>query len=126
MLGASNYINSQTTPNYSIELMKTGGVDKAFVFAPSSKAASEAIRATKPGGTIIMGVFAGIDEFPFPDEKIIIGSVIGSREPMREVLKIAASGRIKMPIETDKLDTANETLKALKDGEVETRAVLIP
>ena len=125
-LGASLTVNSRTVEDFSKELLKIGGVDKAFVFAPNSKAASQAVKGTKAGGTIVMGVFAGIDEFPFADEKTIIGSVIGSREPMREVLQIAASGRIQMPVETGDLDSANDALKSLKDGEVASRAVLVP
>lgn len=125
-LGASSSINSGKTEDFSKELLKNGGVDKSLIFAPNSRVASQMVRGTKPGGTIIMGVFAGIDEFPFADEKIVIGSVIGSREPMKEVLKIAESGRIKMPVEVYDLETANETLKLLKDGKVTSRAVLVP
>lgn len=125
-LGASDSINSGKTEDFSKDLVKIGGVDKSFVFAPNSKVASQTIRATKPGGTIVMGVFAGIDEFPFTDEKTVIGSVIGPRQPMREVLEIAKGGRIKIPVETYPLETANETLKRLKDGEVSSRAVLKP
>lgn len=125
-LGASLSINSREKEDFANELLKLGGVDKAFIFVPNTRVASQVIKGTKAGGSIVMGAFAGIDEFPFPEEKIIIGSVIGSREPMREVLQIAASGRIRMPIETHNLDTANETLKELKDGDVVSRAVLVP
>ena len=125
-LGATSSINSAKTEDFSKELMKKGGVDKSLVFAPNSKAASQMVRGTRPGGTVIMGVFAGIDEFPFADEKIVIGSVIGSREPMKQVLEIAKSRRIKMPYEVHDLETANETLKLLKDGEIRSRAVLVP
>jgi alcohol dehydrogenase, propanol-preferring len=125
-LGATSSINSGKNEEFSKDLMKNGGVDKALVFAPNSKAASQTVRGTRPGGTIIMGVFAGIDEFPFTDEKIVIGSVIGSREPMKEVLQIASRGKIKMPVEVYDLETANKTLKLLKDGGIRFRAVLVP
>jgi alcohol dehydrogenase, propanol-preferring len=125
-LGATSVINSGKTEDFSKDLMKIGGVDKSLVFAPNSRVASQVIKGTKPGGTIIMGVFAGIDEFPFSDEKSIVGSVIGSREVMKEVLQIAKDGRIKVPNEVYDLDSANETLKLLKDGEVRSRAVLVP
>ncbi len=125
-LGADSSINSAKNEDFSKELLHNGGVDKSLIFAPNSKAASQMVKGTKLGGTVIMGVFAGIDEFPFADEKTVIGSVIGSREPMKEVLQIASKGRIKMPVEVCNLETANETLKNLKDGNVRTRAVLVP
>ena len=125
-LGASLSINTREKEDVAQELSRLGGVDKAFVFVPNSRVASQVIKGTKAGGSIVMGVFAGIDEFPFPEEKTIIGSVIGSRELMREALQIAASGRIKMFTETHNLDRANETLKDLKDGGVVSRAVLVP
>jgi alcohol dehydrogenase, propanol-preferring len=125
-LGADSTLNSRQSQDFSKELLGSGGVDKSLIFAPSSKAASETVKGTKPGGTIIMGVFAGIDEFPFADEKVIVGSVIGSREPMKEVLQIASRGRLKLPVEVFKLDGANDALKRLKDGKIRSRAVLVP
>ena len=125
-LGASLSINSGKDGDIAQELSRLGGVDKAFVFVPNTRVASQVIKGTRAGGSIVLGAFAGIDEFPFPEEKTVIGSVIGSRELMREVLKIAASGRIKMLTETHNLDSANETLKDLKDGDVVSRAVLVP
>ena len=53
----------------------------------------QAIAATKPGGKIVVGTFTDPGPFFFPDEKQIIGSVIGSRWEMENVLKIAGAAK---------------------------------
>ena len=55
----------------------------------------QAIEAVKPGGTVVLGVHAQVGELPFGDEKRLVGSVIGSRQQMREVLALAAAGKVR-------------------------------
>jgi alcohol dehydrogenase, propanol-preferring len=50
-------------------LRKSGGVDAAIVFAPSTALLREAIRGTKPGGVIVVGALADVGELPFVEEK---------------------------------------------------------
>jgi len=73
-----------------------------------------------------MGVWAELGELPFVEEKNIVGSVIGSRQDMREVLTLASAGRVKAICQEFKLEQANEALMMLKRGEVRARAVLVP
>ena len=105
-------------------LKKDGGVDVAIVFAPSTPMLRQAIVGTKPGGKIIVGTFTDAGPFFFPDQKQLIGSVIGSRWEMEDVLKIAATGKVKAHVVTYPLENADEALRALKAGEIEARAVL--
>ncbi len=100
-------------------------LDKAIVFAPSDDAIKKAIKSIKKQGIIILGVFGSInDEFMFIDEKIIKGSVIGSRKDMRDVITLASHGLIKVITESFPLEEANDVLKALKYSKIEARAVL--
>jgi len=124
-LGASLVIDSSKVDPVE-ELKKIGGVDSSIVFAPSSTVVEQAIKATKLNGTIVVGVWSTLGEFPFPDEKRIVGTAIGSRQAMREVLQLARMGRIKPVIDEFKLDDANDVLNMLKHGEVRARAVLLP
>lgn len=102
-----------------------GLLDKAIIFAPSDEAIRKAVRAVKKRGTIILGVFGSIgDEFMFVDEKVIKGSVIGSRKDMRDVLNLASRGLIKIITKDFPLEDANEVLEALKYSWIEARAVL--
>lgn len=125
-LGADTVLSpSEEDVVKSIE--KTGFVDSAIIFAPSKEAVSQAIRSVKKGGVIVMGVFGSIgDEFMFVDEKVIKGSVIGSRKDMKEVLALAADGSIEVVCEKYPLSEANEVLARLKTSKIEARAVLVP
>ncbi len=122
-LGAARTINSNDHDAGEV-LKKEGGVDATIVFAPSTPMLRQAIAATKPGGKIIVGTFTDAGPFFFPDQKQIIGSVIGSRWEMEDVLKIAATGKVKSIVETFPLERTDEALGLLKAGKIEARAVL--
>jgi propanol-preferring alcohol dehydrogenase len=111
--------------NVLLALRGQGGIDASIVFAPSSQVAQQAIAATKAGGVIVIGVNADLGVVPFVDEKTVVGSVIGSRQQMREVLTLAAAGKLKAICETFPLAEAETALRRLKAGEVEARAVLV-
>jgi alcohol dehydrogenase, propanol-preferring len=108
------------------ELTKLGKMDSSIVFAPSSKVAMQAVRATKVRGTVVMGAPGGIEEFPFDEEKRIVGTLVGGRQATREVIALAAAGKISPVTERHRLDEANEMLRAVKNGELRARAVLVP
>ena len=124
-LGASSVVDPSGTDSSEV-LREIGSVDSSVVFAPSSSIAQLAIRATKPGGTVVVGATANLGEFPFVLEKRILGSTIGSRRDMKEVLNLAGAGKIKAVCESYPLEQANEALLKLKKGEVRARAVLVP
>jgi propanol-preferring alcohol dehydrogenase len=107
------------------ELQRAGGVDAALVFAPSDESVRQAVEATKPGGIVVIGVNATLGAFPFPQEKTVVGSLLGSRQMMREVLRIAADGRVRVASETVPLADAGEALARLKRGDVRGRLVLL-
>lgn len=122
-LGATRTVDSSAGDAGAV-IRRNGGVDAAIVFAPSDAALAQAIEATKPGGRIVLGVFAQPGVFPFVDGKSLIGTVIGSRRQMHEVLRLAGAGKIKAVVETASMDQATEVLRRLKDGKVRARAVL--
>jgi propanol-preferring alcohol dehydrogenase len=101
-------------------------VDASIVFAPSTKLLAQAIAGTKPGGTVVVGAFAEIGELPFVEEKTVVGSLLGSRNQMRELLRLAGAGKVRAVVETHPLACAPEALARLKRGEIEARAVLVP
>ena len=105
-------------------IARDGGVDAAFVFAPSVDALREALAAIKPDGIVVNGA---VNEaaLRLDEEKRVVGSVIGSRQDMRRVLEIAGAGMIKVVTETFELENAEDALQRLKDGKIEARAVLV-
>ncbi len=106
-------------------LQQQGGVDASIVFAPSDPVVEQAVRATRPGGVIVIGVHASVGPLPFPDEKMVVGSLLGTRQQVRDMLELAAAGKIKAECQPFALDEATEALTALKRGEIRARAVLM-
>ncbi|HXG06040.1 MAG TPA: alcohol dehydrogenase catalytic domain-containing protein, partial [Nitrososphaera sp.] len=127
-LGADNVIVYQDSQEQYLENLRKeeGLLDSAIVFAPSNRAIDSAIKSVKKGGIIVMGVLGSIADFPSFEEKIVKGSVIGTRKDMMDLVKLASTSELKVVIETHKIEEANEVLMKLKNSEVEARAVLVP
>ncbi|HXY83325.1 MAG TPA: hypothetical protein VEH56_06345, partial [Candidatus Saccharimonadales bacterium] len=62
----------------------------------------------------------------FTEEHNVLTSVLGTRNDMNSVLKIASKGRIKVKAKAYNLKDANEVLRKLKNGQIVGRAVLTP
>ncbi|MGI0006349.1 MAG: alcohol dehydrogenase catalytic domain-containing protein [Nitrososphaera sp.] len=127
-LGADNAVVYQESADQFVKSLKKeeGLLDSAIVFAPSEKAIDAAIKSVKKGGTVVVGVVGNIPSFSAFEEKTIRGTVIGSRQDMADLVKIASGGQLKVVIETHRLAEANDVLARLKKSEVEARAVLVP
>lgn len=124
-LGADQLIDAKLS-DPGEELLRSGGVDASIVFAPSDVSVRQAIIGTKPGGIIVIAVNAGIERLTFADEKTVVGSILGTRQQMREVLALASAGMIHVVHEQQPLEAAQETLGRLKRGEIRARAILTP
>ena len=103
-----------------------GLLDSAIVFAPSHKAINSAMKSIKRGGTVVVCVFGKIPEFHFYEEKIVKGSVIGTRKDMQELLRIAEESDLKVVSKGFPLKEANQVLAELKNSKIYGRAVLLP
>ena len=128
-LGADNAVVYQESADQFIKSLKREEgrlLDSAIVFAPSEKAIDAAIKSVKKGGTVVVGVVGDIPSFSAFEEKTIRGTVIGSRQDMADLVKIAADESLRVVIETHWLKDANDVLARLKKSEVEARAVLVP
>jgi len=127
-LGASITITySQDQEKFLQELKeKVGLLDAAIVFAPADIVTNTAIRAIKKGGLVVIGTIGKISNFVAFEEKTIRGTLIGSRNDMKEVIRIANEKNIKVFSEVYRLEQANEVLAKLKTSEIEARAVLVP
>jgi propanol-preferring alcohol dehydrogenase len=74
----------------------------------------------------VLAVLGNVIDFPTFEEKIVKGSVIGTRSDMAELVELADDSKLKVVIEKFRLDQANEVLAKLKNSQIEARAVLIP
>lgn len=127
-LGADNAIVYHDSQEQFLKNLKKeeGLLDTAIVFAPSDRVIDSAIKSVKKGGTVVLGVLGNVTNFPTFEEKIVKGSVIGTRKDMADLVKLAGSTGLKVVIETHRLEEANEVLAKLKKSQVEARAVLVP
>lgn len=105
---------------------KVGLLDAAIVFAPADIVTNTAIKAIKKGGLVVIATIGEITNFVAFEEKTIRGTLIGSRDDMKEVIKIADENDIKVVSEVYALEQANEVLEKLKNSKIEARAVLVP
>ena len=105
---------------------KIGLLDAAIVFAPADIVTNTAIKAIKKGGLVVIATIGEITNFVAFEEKTIRGTLIGSRDDMKEVIKIADENNIKVVSEVYPLEQANEVLEKLKNSKIEARAVLVP
>jgi propanol-preferring alcohol dehydrogenase len=124
-LGAGRVVDS-SAGDAADQLQRTGGVDAALVFAPSDEVVASALASLKPGGTLVLGVNATIGAFGFAMEQHVVGSLLGTREDMREVIEVAASGKVHIEAEERPLAEAERALADLKTGTVAGRLVLVP
>lgn len=126
-LGADNVVAYQDSAEQFVKSLKRqeGLLDSAIVFAPSEKAIGVAVQSVKKGGLVVVAVVGNIPNFFAFDEKTVRGTVIGSRQDMADLVRLAP-GSLRVVIETHRLAEANEVLARLKKSEVEARAVLVP
>jgi propanol-preferring alcohol dehydrogenase len=127
-VGADITINA-TTEEVVKQIRKMGGAHVAVVTSASKKAYDTAFYAVRSGGTL-MAVGMPAEDLSFPAimmrEMRIMSSATGTREDMREVLELAASGRVKCQVETRKLEQINEVFDEMRHGRITGRIVLVP
>ena len=73
------------------------------------------------GGTVSIPSLALI-----ANEHAVVGNLVGTWVDLWEVLQLHAAGRVTLKTETHPLDSVNDVLERLREGEVTGRAVLVP
>jgi propanol-preferring alcohol dehydrogenase len=111
-------------------LQAEGGAHAVLCFAPSAAVVAQAFDSLRPCGTIVLvGLPPG--DFSLP----IVGCVrkgvrilttaIGTRQDLREVLALAAAGKVRTATESCRLEEINAVLERLERGEIAGRAVVV-
>jgi alcohol dehydrogenase, propanol-preferring len=129
-LGASVTLNSAAS-NVVKEIRRAGGVHAALVASAAKAAYDMAFRCLRPTGSLLV---VGLPSEPicFPAiqmaalEVHIQASSVGTRDDIKELLAMAAAGKIHSQITTRPLADANEVLAELREGRVSGRIVLTP
>jgi propanol-preferring alcohol dehydrogenase len=126
--GADHTINSAGT-NAVKKIREMGGAHFAIVTAAAKAAYDTAFRSLRPRGTLVVVGLPAEDLTFNPNamssgEVRIIASSVGTREDLREVLDLAARGKLKCEIETRRLDQINEVFDQMRRAQITGRLVL--
>jgi propanol-preferring alcohol dehydrogenase len=110
-------------------LKEGGGPHVALVAAPSKAAYDLAIKTLRRRGTLMVVGLPKEDLTFFADDLVvgefrILGSAVGTRLEMRDLLALAASGAARCELETWRLEEVNHVFDRLRRGDVLGRAVL--
>lgn len=128
-LGASTVLNAAST-NVVKELRGKGGVHVALVASAAKAAYDTAFSCLRPTGTLLV-VGLPAESICFPPilmaaaEVRIQASAVGTRQDLRDVLALAAAGKIRCRVGTRPLSEANQALDQLRSGQVAGRIVLV-
>src|SRR5713101_4772094 len=128
-LGASTVLNAASN-NVVKELRGKGGVHITLVTSASKAAYDMAFSCVRPTGTLL-AVGLPAENICFPPimmaaaEVRIQASAVGTRQDLREVLAMAAAGKIRCQVGTRPLSEANQALDQLRSGQVSGRIVLV-
>jgi len=109
------------------QIRKMGGAHVAVVTSAAKAAYDQAFYAVRSSGTLMV-VGMPAEDLSFPAimmrELRIMSSATGTREDMREVLELAAAGRVKCEVETRPLDQINEIFDDMRNAKITGRVVV--
>lgn len=124
-LGADITMNA--TSEVVKEIRKMGGAHVAVVTSAAKAAYDMAFYAVRSSGTLMV-VGMPAEDLSFPAimmrEIRIMSAATGTREDLREVLDLAASGRVRCQVETRSLEQINEVLEEMRMAKITGRVSL--
>jgi propanol-preferring alcohol dehydrogenase len=129
-LGATFTINAEREfPVNKIVRETGGGAHAVMITTGAIKAFEQGIRMLRRCGICML---VGVPREPFPvtvfDVVIkgvqVRGSLIGTRDDVREALELVSVGKVKPQVETRPLNEVNEAITALRQGRIKGRVVL--
>lgn len=129
-LGASHTLNAMSSDAVK-ELRGAGGVHVAIVTSAAKVAYDMAFYSLRPTGTLLV-VGLPAEDISFPPIMMAAGEVriqataVGTRDDLREVLAMAAAGKVRCQVTSRPLAQANEVLEDLRHGRIAGRVVLTP
>ncbi len=128
--GAAQTLNAATT-DVVAALRSAGGVHAALVTSAAKAAYDMAFYCLRPGGTLVVVGLPAQDLTFSPilmaaGEVRIQASAVGTRQDSREVLEMAAAGKVRCQVTTRPLTAINETLEQMRRAQIAGRVVLTP
>ncbi len=128
-LGASLTFNAKSVDPVKAVQEAIGGAHGVLITAVSKAAFAQGTGMLRRGGTCVLNGLPPTD-FPLSIFDVVFrcltvrGSLVGTREDMKEALAFAVDGKVKANIETITLDDVNGALERLRTGNVTGRIVI--
>ena len=127
--GAELLVNALTEDPVEVVQRITGGAHGVLVTAVHPSAFGQSIHMARRGATIVFnGLPAG--DFPASIFEIVLkgltvrGSIVGTRQDMREALDFYARGQIQPTVSTRHLSEINAVFDEMKHGKIDGRVVI--
>ena len=127
--GAELMVNALHEDPIEVVQRVTGGAHGVLVTAVHPSAFGQAIHMSRRGGTIVFnGLPAG--DFPASIFEIVLkgltvrGSIVGTRQDLKEALEFYAQGQIHPTVATRDLSEINAVFDEMKHGKIDGRIVI--
>ncbi|MCA3436059.1 MAG: alcohol dehydrogenase AdhP [Rhodobacter sp.] len=128
-LGADLTLNAAEIDVAAELQSQIGGVHGVLVTAVSNSAFGQAVGMLRRGGFMsLVGLPPG--DFPLPIFEIVLkritvrGSIVGTRNDLREALEFAGEGKVASHFSWDRLENINAIFDRMKAGKIDGRIVL--
>jgi NAD+-dependent secondary alcohol dehydrogenase Adh1 len=129
-LGAGEVLDGSGSVDAVRELTSGRGADLVFDFVGTDSSHADCSAMLARGGTYSIIGFGGMLSLPSAalvgGEQTVMGNLVGTWLDLWEVMQLHATGRLVVKTEAHPLDSVNDVLARLRDGEVTGRAVLVP
>lgn len=127
-LGADHVVNARTEDPVAA-IHKLGGADVAIALAAAPASFDQALRSLRRGGRLVCVALPADGQLTIPifDTVLggisVIGSIVGTRNDLADVVALHAAGRTRVVAESRKLDDVNSCFDDVLAGRVPARLV---
>jgi NAD+-dependent secondary alcohol dehydrogenase Adh1 len=129
-LGADEVIDGPGSVDAVRELTAGRGADLVLDFVGSDETHADSMAMLARGGTYSIIGYGGTLAVPsvalVANEHAAVANLVGTWIDLWEILQLHGAGKITLQTETHPLDSVNDVLQKLRDGDVTGRAVLVP
>ena len=129
-LGSDHVVDDVDAADAVRDLTGGRGADVVFDFVGTDATHAGSLAMLARGGTYSVIGYGGEISCQSASlvvaEQAIVGNLVGSWIDLWELVQLHAAGRVRLVSETHPLDSVNEVLERLRDGDITGRAVLIP
>ena len=129
-LGADHVVDGVDSVDAVRDLTGGRGADVVFDFVGTDATHAGSLAMLGRGGTYSVIGYGGEISCQSAalvvNEQTVVGNLVGSWIDLWELVQLHAAGRVRLVSETHPLDSVNDVLARLRDGDITGRAVLVP